>query len=54
MQNQLEQTARELKIRNYSPRAAKNYFYAPKEYFAFKKYNLGSLDTDNIRNLVKI
>ncbi|MHB8281103.1 MAG: tyrosine-type recombinase/integrase [Candidatus Humimicrobiaceae bacterium] len=52
MQKQLEQTVRELKIRNYSHKTAKSYLYALKEYFAFKKYNLDSLDTNNIRNFL--
>ena len=37
MQNQIEPTERELKIRNYSPKTIKSYIYGLKEYFAFKK-----------------
>lgn len=37
MQNQIEQTERELKIRNYSPKTIKSYLYGLKEYFVFKK-----------------
>jgi hypothetical protein len=37
MQNQIEPTERELKIRNYSPKTVKSYIYWFKEYFAFKK-----------------
>ena len=37
IQNQIEPTEPELKIRNYSPKTIKIYLYGLKEYFAFKK-----------------
>ncbi|OGG21766.1 hypothetical protein A3D03_01300 [Candidatus Gottesmanbacteria bacterium RIFCSPHIGHO2_02_FULL_40_13] len=52
MQKQLEQTERELKIRNYSSKTVKSYLYGLKKYLVFKKDNLKNLDTDNIKNFL--
>lgn len=46
MQNQIEQTERELKIRNYSPKTIKSYIYGLKEYFAFKKKDFENLNEE--------
>ena len=52
MQKQLDQTERELKIRNYSPKTVKSYLYGLREYFTFKKVNLETLNQDNIRDFL--
>ena len=52
MQNQIEQTERELKIRNYSPKTIKSYIYGLKEYFVFKKLDFENLNVDNIKNFL--
>ena len=52
MQKQLEQTERELKIRNYSHKTIKSYIYGLGKYFTFKKNNFGSLDIDNIKDFL--
>ena len=52
MQNQIEQTERELKIRNYSPKTIKAYIYGLKEYFVFKKQDFENLNVDNIKNFL--
>lgn len=52
MQRQIEQTERELKIRNYSPKTIKSYIYGLKEYFAFKKQDFENLNVDNIKNFL--
>lgn len=52
MQEKLERTKRELKIRNYSHKTIKSYLYGLREYFSFKKDNLENLDTDNIKNFL--
>ena len=49
MQNQTEQAERELKIRNYSPKAIKSYIYEIKEYFAFSKK-----DFENLNEKIKV
>jgi hypothetical protein len=46
MQNQIEPTERELKIRNYSPKTIKSYIYGLKEYFAFKKKDFENLNEE--------
>jgi hypothetical protein len=46
MQNQIEPTERELKIRNYSPKTIKSYIYGIKEYFAFKKNDFENLNEE--------
>ena len=52
MQIQLEQTERELRIRNYSPKTIKSYLYGLGEYFAYKSSDLNILDSDNIKNFL--
>ena len=52
MRKQLEQTERELKIRNYSPKTVKSYLYGLQEYLVFKKDNLEILNQENIRNFL--
>ncbi|MBU1017056.1 tyrosine-type recombinase/integrase [Patescibacteria group bacterium] len=52
MQQQLGQTERELKIRNYSSKTIKSYLYGLKEYFVYKKDNLEILDRDNIKDFL--
>lgn len=54
MLNHLEQTERELKIRNYSPKTVKSYLYGLQQYFTFKKNNLEALDTDSIKNFLLV
>ena len=48
----MDRTARELKIRDYSPKTVKSYLYALKEYFAFKNRGLEVVDTDNIKDFL--
>jgi len=43
---------RELRIRNYSPKTVKSYFYGLREYLVFKKDNLEILNQENIRNFL--
>ena len=52
MQEQLERTKRELKIRNYSGKTVKSYLFGLKEYFAFKKQGFESLDLENIKDFL--
>ncbi|MFH1145702.1 MAG: tyrosine-type recombinase/integrase [bacterium] len=52
MQQQLKQTERELRIRNYSAKTIKSYLYGLKEYFVFKKDGLEVLDEENIKNFL--
>lgn len=52
MQEQLEQTSRELKIRNYSGKTVKSYLHGLKRYFAFKKTDLECLDIENVKNFL--
>ena len=52
MQEQLDQTKRELKIRNYSQKTIKSYLYGLKKYFSFKKENFESLDINNIKGFL--
>ena len=52
MQLYLNQTERELKIRNYSQKTIKSYLYGLTKYFSFKKYNLDSIDIENIKNFL--
>jgi hypothetical protein len=46
MQNQIEETERELKIRNCNPKTIKSYIYGFKEYFAFKKKDFENLNEE--------
>ncbi|MFH0853801.1 MAG: tyrosine-type recombinase/integrase [bacterium] len=48
----LDRLKTELKIRNYSSRTLASYVYCLREYFAFKRSNLGSLDHDNIKQFL--
>lgn len=52
MQEQLEQTKRELKVRDYSPKTIKSYLYGLKEYFSFKKSRLKSLNNESIKSFL--
>lgn len=52
MQNLLNKTEVELKIRNYSPKTIKSYLYALREYFNFKKTKIEKLDTENIKQFL--
>lgn len=52
MQKQLEQTERELRIRNYSSKTIKSYLYGLKEYFLFKKTDFVSGDMEDIKNFL--
>jgi len=52
VQEQLEKTERELKIRNYSSKTVKSYLYALREYFIFKKRSIENLDIDNIKDFL--
>lgn len=52
MQNLLNQTNLELKIRNYSPKTIKSYLHALKEYFIFDKNNLEKLNIENIKRFL--
>lgn len=49
MQNYLDKTITELKLRNYSSKTIKSYASCLKEYFLFKKDKLDQLDEENIR-----
>ena len=51
-QKYLEQTKRELKLRNYSFKTIKAYFGCLEEYFDFKKFNLGKIDEENIKRFL--
>ncbi len=52
MQKQLDQTKKELKIRDYSPKTIKSYLYGLKEYFSYKESNLKTLSHENIKNFL--
>ena len=52
MQKQLDQTERELRIRNYSQKTIKSYLYGLKEYFAFKKSNFEILNIESIKDFL--
>ena len=52
MQIQLDQTERELRIRNYSGKTVKSYLYGLREYFAFRKNDFDRLDVENIKNFL--
>ncbi len=49
MQDHLDRTVRELKIRGYSPKTIRAYRHGLEEYFKFKKSHLEELDRENIR-----
>ena len=50
MQKQLEQTMRELRIRNYSRMTIESYVYDLKRYFVFKMSDLERVDNENIKS----
>ncbi len=52
MENEITETIRELKIRNYSPKTIKSYVNALKKYFRFKKEHLNQLDINNIKDFL--
>ena len=52
MQKQLEQTKRELIIRNYSLKTVKSYLYALEKYFCFKKQDIEVLNIENIKDFL--
>lgn len=52
MQQELQKTERELKIKNYSPKTIKSYIYGLREYFSFKGNNFTKLDQENIRDFL--
>ena len=52
MQEQLERTSRELRIRNYSGKTVKSYLYGLGRYFAFKKTDLERLDMEDVKNFL--
>lgn len=52
MQQQLDRTERELRIRNYSVKTVKSYLYGLREYFAFKQGNGDVLDGENIKDFL--
>ena len=52
MQDQLNLTERELRIRNYGPKTVKSYLYGLQKYFTFKKLNPETLNQDNVRNFL--
>ncbi len=49
MQQYLEQTKNELRLRNYSPKTIKSYLDYLRDYFIFKKTNLPKIDENNIK-----
>ena len=51
-QKYLEQTGRELKLRNYSFKTIKAYLGCLRKYFYSKKFNLEKVDEENIRQFL--
>jgi len=51
-QKYLEQTRRELKLRNYSFKTIKAYLGCLREYFDFKKFNLEKIDEEKIKQFL--
>lgn len=51
-QKYLEQTRRELKLRNYSFKTIKAYLGCLREYFDFKKFNLEKINEENIKQFL--
>src|SRR3989338_4106482 len=51
-QEYLEQTRRELRLRNYSLKTIKAYLACLKEYFSFQKINLEKIDEDKIKQFL--
>ena len=52
MQEYLEQTRQELKLRNYSFKTIKTYLSCLREYFDFKKINFEKIDEENIKQFL--
>lgn len=52
MQEHLERTRQELRLRNYSPKTMKSYLGCLKEYFDFKKFNLEKIDEEKIKQFL--
>jgi len=52
MQEYLEKTRQELKLRNYSFKTIKAYLGCLKEYFDFKKFNLEKIDEEKIKQFL--
>jgi hypothetical protein len=49
MQEYLEKTKQELRLRNYSFKTIKAYLGCLREYFDFKKFNLEKIDEEKIK-----
>ena len=54
MQTQLDETERELKIRDYSRETVKSYLYGLREYFTFKKEEFETLNQGNRRDFLML
>jgi site-specific recombinase XerD len=52
MQQYLEQTKNELRLRNYSPKTIESYLNCLQNYFNFKKINLDKIDENNIKTFL--
>jgi len=52
MEEYLEKTRQELKLRNYSSKTIKTYLGCLKEYFDFKKFNLEKIDEEKIKQFL--
>ena len=52
MQEYLEKTRQELRLRNYSLKTVKSYLSCLGEYFDFKKFNLEKIDEENIKQFL--
>ncbi|MBU0646863.1 site-specific integrase, partial [Patescibacteria group bacterium] len=52
MQEHLEKTRQELRLRNYSLKTIKSYLSCLGEYFDFKKFNLEKIDEENIKQFL--
>ena len=52
MQEYLEKTEQELKLRNYSPKTIKSYLLCLKEYFNFKNYGLDKINEERIKEFL--
>ena len=49
MDEYLDKSVQAMKLRNFSPKTIKSYIHTLKEYFLFKKYDIGIPDTENIK-----
>lgn len=52
MQEYLEKTKQELRLRNYSSKTIKAYLGCLRKYFDFKKFNLEKIDEENIKKFL--